>query len=201
VSCTRCASRHGGSNNIVIAHELMHTLGATDKYELGSGAPLYPLGFAEPDRQPLYPQVRAEIMAGRRALSPQDFELPQSLRDVVVVPRRRWRSTGRAVNVQLTARQGLAAVSLSVCAGARELVRELSVEFAPGEVVAILGRNGSGKTLTLHTLAGLRRAAAGEVWLDGAPLPQFKRRSVRCGWGCCRRTWRMRSSPPRWRRC
>ena len=82
------------------------------------------------------------------------------------------------MNVQLTARQGLAAVSLSVRAGARELVRELSVEFAPGEVVAILGRNGSGKTLTLHTLAGLRRAAAGEVWLDGAPLPQFKRRSV-----------------------
>jgi len=75
-----------GSNNIVIAHELMHTLGATDKYRLGSGAPLYPLGFAEPDRQPLYPQVRAEIMAGRRALSPQDFEMPQSLREVMVGP-------------------------------------------------------------------------------------------------------------------
>jgi iron complex transport system ATP-binding protein len=57
-------------------------------------------------------------------------------------------------------------------------VRELSVQFTPGEVVAILGRNGSGKTLTLHTLAGLRRAAAGEVRLDGAPLLQFKRRSV-----------------------
>jgi iron complex transport system ATP-binding protein len=79
---------------------------------------------------------------------------------------------------QLTARQGLAAVNVSVRAGARELVRELSVQFAPGEVVAILGRNGSGKTLTLHTLAGLRRATAGEVWLDGTPLLQFKRRSV-----------------------
>ena len=78
----------------------------------------------------------------------------------------------------LTARQGLAAVNVSVRAGARELVRELSVQFTPGEVVAILGRNGSGKTLTLHTLAGLRRAAAGEVWLDGTPLLQFKRRSV-----------------------
>jgi hypothetical protein len=75
-----------GSNNIVIAHELMHTLGASDKYALGSGAPLYPIGFAEPDRQPLYPQVRAEIMAGRRALSAQDFEMPQGLRDVVVGP-------------------------------------------------------------------------------------------------------------------
>jgi len=75
-----------GSNNIVIAHELMHTLGASDKYELGSGAPLYPSGFAEPDREPLYPQGRAEIMAGRRALSTQDFEMPQGLRDVVVGP-------------------------------------------------------------------------------------------------------------------
>jgi iron complex transport system ATP-binding protein len=69
-------------------------------------------------------------------------------------------------------------VNVSVRAGARELVSDLSVQFAPGEVVAILGRNGSGKTLTLHTLAGLRRAAAGEVWLDGAPLLEFKRRSV-----------------------
>lgn len=76
------------------------------------------------------------------------------------------------------ARQGLAAARLSVHAGARELVRELTVQFAPGEMVAILGRNGSGKTLTLHTLAGLRRAAAGEVLLDGAPLAGFKRRSV-----------------------
>src|SRR6266853_1986340 len=75
-----------GSNNIVIAHELMHTLGASDKYDLGSGAPLYPSGFAEPDREPLYPQGRAEIMAGRRALSRQDFEMPQGLRDVVVGP-------------------------------------------------------------------------------------------------------------------
>jgi iron complex transport system ATP-binding protein len=77
-----------------------------------------------------------------------------------------------------SAHQGLAALNLSVRAGARELVRELSVQFTPGEVVAILGRNGSGKTLTLHTLAGLRSAAAGEVRLDGSPLLQFKRRSV-----------------------
>jgi iron complex transport system ATP-binding protein len=79
---------------------------------------------------------------------------------------------------QLAPHRGLAAVSLGVRAGARELVRDLSVQFAPGEVVAILGRNGSGKTLTLHTLAGLRTAEGGEVLLDGAPLLRFKRRSV-----------------------
>ncbi|TLY65734.1 MAG: ATP-binding cassette domain-containing protein, partial [Gammaproteobacteria bacterium] len=72
-----------------------------------------------------------------------------------------------------TAVPGLAAARLTVRAGARELVRELTVRFAPGEVVAILGRNGSGKTLTLHTLAGLRHADGGEVRLDGAPLGEF----------------------------
>jgi iron complex transport system ATP-binding protein len=75
-------------------------------------------------------------------------------------------------------RAGLAASRLTVRAGARELVRELSVQFVPGEVVAILGRNGSGKTLTLHTLAGLRPPAAGAVSLDGAAMAQLRRRAV-----------------------
>ena len=73
---------------------------------------------------------------------------------------------------------GLAAAKVSVHAGARELVHHLSVQFVPGEVVAILGRNGSGKTLTLHTLAGLRVPAQGEVRLDGAPLASLRRRAV-----------------------
>jgi iron complex transport system ATP-binding protein len=80
--------------------------------------------------------------------------------------------------VDALSRQGLCAEGLSVHAGKRELVRGLSVQFVPGEVVAILGRNGSGKTLTLHTLAGLRTPAAGEVSLDGTPLSQLKRRAV-----------------------
>jgi iron complex transport system ATP-binding protein len=75
-------------------------------------------------------------------------------------------------------RHSLAAAGISVQAGTRELVRELSVQFAPGEVVAVLGRNGSGKTLTLHTLAGLRPPARGEVSLDGVPLAQLSRRAV-----------------------
>lgn len=62
--------------------------------------------------------------------------------------------------------------------GARRLVAGLSLEFRPGEFVAILGRNGSGKTLTLHTLAGLRRPPAGEVYLDGAAMERLSRRAV-----------------------
>jgi iron complex transport system ATP-binding protein len=57
-------------------------------------------------------------------------------------------------------------------------VSELSLEFAPGEVVAILGCNGSGKTLTLHTLAGLRPPHAGAVHLDGVPFGKLSRRAV-----------------------
>jgi hypothetical protein len=75
-----------GSNNIVITHELLHTLGATDKYDPASGTPLFPIGFADPDRKPLYPQEKAEIMAGRRALSEQDAQMPASLGAVVVGP-------------------------------------------------------------------------------------------------------------------
>ncbi len=73
---------------------------------------------------------------------------------------------------------GLAVHMLSVRAGTRELVRDLSLDFGGGEFVAILGRNGSGKTLTLHTLAGLRAPHAGSVTLDGASLAGQARRAV-----------------------
>ncbi len=76
-----------GMNAIVLAHELLHTLGASDKYDLRSGFPLYPDGFAEPDRIPPYPQLQAEIMAAVRPLSATQFQMPASLDDVVVGPR------------------------------------------------------------------------------------------------------------------
>jgi hypothetical protein len=75
-----------GSNSIVIAHELLHTLGATDKYDPSTGVPLFPIGFADPNRQPLYPQDEAEIMAGRRAVSAQEAQMPAALSAVVVGP-------------------------------------------------------------------------------------------------------------------
>jgi iron complex transport system ATP-binding protein len=54
----------------------------------------------------------------------------------------------------------------------------MSIDFRPGELTAILGRNGCGKTLTLHTLAGLRSPQQGVVRLDGAPLGQLRRRAI-----------------------
>jgi hypothetical protein len=75
-----------GRNNVVIAHELLHTLGATDKYDLTTGMPLAPYGFAEPDLQPLFPQKKAEIMGGRVPLSANDAVTPQSLDFAVIGP-------------------------------------------------------------------------------------------------------------------
>jgi len=72
------------TNNVVIAHEILHTLGASDKYDLETLAPLFPIGYAEPERQPLYPQSLTEVMAGRYAIDSQTFEMPDSLNDVLV---------------------------------------------------------------------------------------------------------------------
>jgi len=73
-----------GSNNVVIAHEILHTLGASDKYDPATLAPLFPSGYAEPEREPLYPQTLAEIMAGRYASDEHTFEMPESLDSVLV---------------------------------------------------------------------------------------------------------------------
>ncbi|HKE96900.1 MAG TPA: hypothetical protein VKB34_21510 [Povalibacter sp.] len=75
-----------GSNATVMAHELLHTLGATDKYRADDNQPRHPEGFAEPDRQPLYPQSHAELMAGRIPLSANEAVTPDSLRQVVIGP-------------------------------------------------------------------------------------------------------------------
>ena len=71
-------------NNVVIAHEILHTLGATDKYDPATLAPLYPIGYAEPGRDPLLPQPLTEIMAGRRAVDAHTYEMPDSLDEVRV---------------------------------------------------------------------------------------------------------------------
>jgi hypothetical protein len=75
-----------GTNQIVLAHELLHTLRATDKYSPTSNAPRYPDGYAAPDARPLLPQKKAELMAGRIPLDDQRANMPASLRDVVIGP-------------------------------------------------------------------------------------------------------------------
>ena len=56
------------------------------------------------------------------------------------------------------------------------LVAQLNCVVQPGQFMAVLGCNGAGKTLTLHTLAGLRPAASGEVRMDGRALGAWQLR-------------------------
>ncbi len=74
------------TNNFVIAHEMLHTLGATDKYGPPDLLPFFPSGYGEPDKMPLYPQTIAELMGGRIALSETDAVMPRGLRETRIGP-------------------------------------------------------------------------------------------------------------------
>jgi hypothetical protein len=80
------SEEQAGQNNVIIAHELLHTVGATDKYDTRSGSnmPAWPDGFAEPDKDPVLPQEYAEIMGGRIPVSEGEAHIPESLDQVLV---------------------------------------------------------------------------------------------------------------------
>ena len=67
---------------------------------------------------------------------------------------------------------------LTVGIAGRTLVRNLTFNLAAGDVVCVLGPNGVGKTLTLHTLAGLRPPASGSIRLGRSDLARLRRRLV-----------------------
>ncbi len=71
-------------NNVVIAHEMLHTLGATDKYNPADDSPRFPDGYGDPGQRPLFPQRTAELMAGRRMLAPDKWQQAANLDEVVV---------------------------------------------------------------------------------------------------------------------
>ena len=78
------ADKYADKNNIVIAHEFLHTVGATDKYLMETGEPVFPIGFVEPDKTPLYPQDFAEIMAGVIPVGEQEWVMPDNLDQTII---------------------------------------------------------------------------------------------------------------------
>ena len=52
--------------------------------------------------------------------------------------------------------------------GALRALHEFSLTIAPGQCVALIGANGSGKSTAVRTLAGLLEPSAGEVRVEGA---------------------------------
>lgn len=73
-------------NDMILLHEILHTLGAKDKYDPASNQPLFPIGYADPEQQPLHPQKRAEVMAGRIPINEYQFEPLRSLNQLIIGP-------------------------------------------------------------------------------------------------------------------
>lgn len=60
--------------------------------------------------------------------------------------------------------------------GESYIVQGVSMELPKGEIMALLGRNGAGKTSTMRTFARTEdpQLTQGEIWLDGQPLHQMR---------------------------
>ena len=52
----------------------------------------------------------------------------------------------------------------------RQVLNDVSLQVAPGEIVGLLGPNGAGKTTIMKILSGLTRAKSGEIFLYGRTL-------------------------------
>lgn len=72
---------------------------------------------------------------------------------------------------------------LSAAYGQRQILRDVSFDVRAGEVLALLGRNGAGKSTTLLSIAGFVPEARGTILLDGRPLSGAPHRRARTGTG------------------
>jgi branched-chain amino acid transport system ATP-binding protein len=62
---------------------------------------------------------------------------------------------------------------LSVHYGRIHALRSVSLEVRAGEIVAVLGSNGAGKSTTLRAVSGLLRPSGGQILLEGRPLAEL----------------------------
>jgi len=80
---------------------------------------------------------------------------------------------------------GLRVINLRKSYRKRLVIRDVSLELARGEVVALLGPNGSGKTTCFYSIAGLVVPEGGHVLIDGrdvTPLPMYRRAQMGIGY-------------------
>jgi hypothetical protein len=71
-------------NQLKIAHELLHTVGASDLYHPRSGLPDYPAGYAHATQHPLYPQDEAELMAMKIPQAPDQARSALNLAETTI---------------------------------------------------------------------------------------------------------------------
>lgn len=88
-----------------------------------------------------------------------------SSRDLLEAPARDRAPSGSRVEVRAPVSSGLPVVVSGLCKsyGRTEVLREVELAFAPGELVVLLGPSGSGKSTLLRCLAGIERPGAGQI--------------------------------------
>jgi len=67
----------------------------------------------------------------------------------------------------------LVATGLQKTYGRRQVVKDVSLSVAQGEVVGLLGPNGAGKTTSFYMVVGLVRSDAGSITLGDVPIHQL----------------------------
>lgn len=80
---------------------------------------------------------------------------------------------------------GLHIVNLRKSYRKRPVIRDVSIDLGRGEVVALLGPNGSGKTTCFYSIAGLVTPEGGKVIIDGrdvTTLPMYRRAQLGIGY-------------------
>jgi phospholipid/cholesterol/gamma-HCH transport system ATP-binding protein len=58
--------------------------------------------------------------------------------------------------------------------GAKQVLRDVSFEVPAGEILCILGRSGTGKSVTLKLLMSLLKPDHGRIWVDGTEITSLK---------------------------
>lgn len=74
--------------------------------------------------------------------------------------------------------RGLSVVAIAKAYGKRQVLKDVSLQVSPGEVVGLLGPNGAGKTVCFYAIIGLTRIESGRILLNGediTPLPMDQR--------------------------
>lgn len=81
--------------------------------------------------------------------------------------------------------QGLQVTGIRKSYRKRPVIRDISLTLRRGEIVALLGPNGSGKTTSFYGIAGLIRLDSGQVFVDGQDvtnLPMYRRARMGIGY-------------------
>jgi ATP-binding cassette, subfamily B, bacterial len=116
-----------------------------------------------------------ETLQQGESIAPASATAPEPAQPRLTVPKQRQRERGRLV---------LDHVGFTYPGAPRPVLRDVCLELAPGETVALVGATGSGKTTLLSLIVRLADATAGTITLDGADITDLPLAELRTTVAC-----------------